>query len=53
MISIDVKDGRTRTAFLTYIKLYYIAFIHIHLIGDKPNTLTVRSFTKQTPCVGI
>lgn len=32
MISIDVKDGRTRTAFLTYIKLYYIAFIHIHLI---------------------
>lgn len=32
MISIDVKDGRTRTAFLTYINLYYIAFIHIHLI---------------------
>lgn len=26
------KDCRTRTAFLTYIKLYYIAFIHIHLI---------------------
>lgn len=32
MISIDEKDCRTRTAFLTYIKLYYIAFIHIHLI---------------------